>query len=208
MQYKYYTIYKTTNILNGKYYIGMHRTNELEDGYIGSGKTLKKAIEKYGIENFTKEILHVFDNEQDMKDKEKELVIISEETYNLCEGGHGGFGYINRNNINNKNHEHIRVLVAHKLRGRKNIKISNSLRKQYEDGTRIKKIDPLSFLGKKHKEESKKRIGEKNSRHQQGMNNSQYGTIWITNGKENKKISSLDSVPEGWYKGRTVNKGR
>jgi len=74
----------------------MHQTKNLDDGYMGSGKLLKRAIDKHGLDNFVKEILHVFDNEQDMKDKEKELVVISEQTYNLCEGGKGGFGYINK----------------------------------------------------------------------------------------------------------------
>ena len=44
---------------------------------------------------FQKEILFVFDNENDMKNKEKELVVIGENSYNLCEGGKGGFGYLN-----------------------------------------------------------------------------------------------------------------
>jgi hypothetical protein len=66
---------------------------------MGSGKILKFAIAKYGIENFTKEILHIFDNEADMNAKEKELVIVNEDTYNLNEGGRGGFGYINSNNL-------------------------------------------------------------------------------------------------------------
>lgn len=92
----FYTIYKITNTINGKYYIGKHQTKDLDDGYMGSGKILRYAIRKHGIENFKKEILHVFDTEQEMNDKEKELVVISEETYNLCDGGHGGFGYINK----------------------------------------------------------------------------------------------------------------
>ena len=96
----YYTIYKITNIINGKHYIGMHQTNDLEDGYFGSGVALKRAILKYGKDNFTKEILFVFDNEEDMVQKEKELVIVSENSYNMTEGGKGGFGYINSQGIN------------------------------------------------------------------------------------------------------------
>ena len=91
----FYTVYKITNTINGKYYIGKHQTNNLNDGYMGSGKILKHAIKKYGIENFIKEILFVFDNEQEMNDKEKELVVVSEETYNLINGGIGGFNWLN-----------------------------------------------------------------------------------------------------------------
>lgn len=95
----YFTVYKITNTVNGRFYIGKHKTKNLNDGYMGSGKLLKQAIDKYGKDNFIKEILFVFDNEDDMNKKEKELVILSEESYNLCEGGNGGFDYINRSDI-------------------------------------------------------------------------------------------------------------
>jgi hypothetical protein len=102
----FYTIYKTTNLVNGKYYIGKHQTKNLRDGYIGSGKYLKRAIEKYGKDSFVTDILYVFDEEWKMNLAEKILVTIDQETcYNLCSGGKGGFGYINDNSMNNKNHD-------------------------------------------------------------------------------------------------------
>jgi hypothetical protein len=66
---------------------------------MGSGKRLKMAIQKHGVENFTKEILHIFGNEEDMKNKEKELVVLNENSYNLCEGGKGGWSYVNRKGL-------------------------------------------------------------------------------------------------------------
>ena len=59
------------------------------------------------------------------------------------------------------------------------------------------------WTGKKHKESSKRKIGLKTSIAQKGEGNSQYGTMWITNGSENKKVKkNIDSLPERWYKGR------
>lgn len=99
-KYKYYTIYKITNLINGKIYIGAHQTNNLDDYYMGSGKLLKIAIKKYGIENFKKEYL--FENLGSMKsmcDKERELVneefVKRKDTYNLILGGPDGINMAN-----------------------------------------------------------------------------------------------------------------
>ena len=90
----YYIIYKTTNILNNKFYIGKHQTNNLKDSYIGSGKALVQAIKKYGRQNFKFEILFYLNSEEEMNAKEKEIVteefVKNPQTYNLTVGGEGG----------------------------------------------------------------------------------------------------------------------
>lgn len=54
-----------------------------------------------------------------------------------------------------------------------------------------------------HKEKCKNTF--KRINHQQGKRNSQYGTQWITNEKENKKIKNGDKIPNGWRLGRKMN---
>lgn len=96
-----YTIYKTTNLINGIYYIGMHQTKKRNDDYYGSGVHLKVDMAIYGKNNFKKEILHEFNNRQDMVEKEKELVVVDyKTTYNRMRGGHGSFYVINKRGLN------------------------------------------------------------------------------------------------------------
>lgn len=93
MEYKM-IIYKTTNIINGKFYIGQDSKND--PNYLGSGLLLNRAIEKYGIENFKKEILEVCENKKHLN--EREIYWIKETKakelgYNIADGGHGGNTY-------------------------------------------------------------------------------------------------------------------
>ena len=90
--FKYKYFYKITNNINGCFYYGIHSTNDLDDGYMGSGKRLKKAYKKYGVENFTKEILKYFDTLKELSDYEAEIVneemINNSCCYNMSLGGY------------------------------------------------------------------------------------------------------------------------
>jgi hypothetical protein len=201
----YYIIYKTTNTVNNKVYIGKHKTKDLDDGYLGSGKFLQRAIEKYGVDNFTREIIHLCKTEDDMNTKEREIVTeefcLRKDTYNLCVGGHGGFSYINRNNI--------RGMLGKKQSDKQKQAASNFMSKNNLDKNRHKEIsskggrNSKGMLGKTHSLETRDKM--KGPRPQSThTKNSQYGSIWITNGKENNKIKKNDIIPESWYKGRTM----
>lgn len=192
----YYTIYKTTNLINGKIYIGAHKTKDLNDSYMGSGKYLARAIEKHGIENFKKEILFVFDNPEEMYAKEAELVnadfLAEENTYNLRVGGLGGFDY---------------AIKAWKTR----FKEDPSFREKIRNNRRLSRekqneIYPNgTFHGKRHSEETKRKISEKASQ-RVGEGNSQFGTRWIHSLELqiSKKIKKEDPLPEGWVEGRKM----
>jgi len=89
-----YIIYKTTNAITGKYYVGCHQTVNLNDGYLGSGKHLRYAIKKYGIDNFKFEILYSVSSKEEMFELERNIVnedlVKNPQTYNLKIGGSGG----------------------------------------------------------------------------------------------------------------------
>lgn len=99
----FYYLYEIRNNLNDKIYVGVHKTTDMDDGYMGSGKILLRAISKNGIENFTKTILETFATSEQMYAREKEVVtdefLLREDVYNLRRGGTGGFDYINRSGI-------------------------------------------------------------------------------------------------------------
>ena len=80
-------------MINGKYYIGLHSTNILDDGYMGSGKKLREDITLLGVDKFIREILYYFETREEAFRKEAELVnrdfVKNELTYNLIQGGIG-----------------------------------------------------------------------------------------------------------------------
>lgn len=97
---KFYGIYKTTNKVNGMMYIGQHITDDIDDGYLGSGTYLQNAINKYGKEAFEKEWLEFAENAEELNYLERMYVneewLARPDTYNLILGGTGGWDYINK----------------------------------------------------------------------------------------------------------------
>lgn len=215
----HYLIYKTTNLINGKIYIGQHKTKNLNDGYIGSGIELRKAIELFGIDNFKTEILFDFDNFKDMDDKERELVneefVAREDTYNIIPGGLDEIHHVcgesraraNRTrwkNLSKEQRKHYMEAAKLASTGRhrpmdERKRISSSLKMTY-------KQDPSKkgMLGKHHSKESKHKM----SLSHRGKKNNQYGKMWICNDetKESIIISKNDPIPKNWRKGRFCKK--
>lgn len=204
-KHKYHFIYKTTCLLNENYYIGMHSTSNLNDGYLGSGKRLNYSVRKHGVENFKREILEFCDSRESLKKKETEIVnddlLDDPRCMNIQHGGGGGFI--------DKEHQKKCSEAGSKALSIKFKTDEDFIRNQKErsgkiliecmnDG-RIKRCD---WNGRHHREEVKTQIGLTNSTKQLGVKNSQYGTCWITNEKENKKIHRGDSIPDGWKLGR------
>jgi group I intron endonuclease len=91
---KYHYLYKTTNTINQKFYIGMHSTDNLDDQYLGSGKYLRNSIKKYGRDKFKIEFLEFFESRKSLIEREEFIVnsdfIKDPLCMNLRTGGTGG----------------------------------------------------------------------------------------------------------------------
>lgn len=147
---KQYYVYMTINLIDNKKYIGQHY-GELNDNYLGSGSTLKKAIKKYGAENFKKEILKICNNPEELDKAEIELIdkynaVESDEFYNIAVGGH--IGYLCKGLSEEADRER-----------RRKLSIANSGEKNYFYGKHFCGEEHPMY-GKHHSEESKKRMSE------------------------------------------------
>jgi group I intron endonuclease len=91
---KHHIIYKTTCLVTGKWYIGMHSTNDLNDGYIGSGKRLWYSIKKYGKEQHRCEILEHLPDRETLALREEEILTPELKADPLCLNlAKGGLGH-------------------------------------------------------------------------------------------------------------------
>lgn len=216
-EYAYHFIYKTTNIKNGKFYIGMHSTNNLNDGYLGSGKRLRNSIRKHGKEFHIREIIEYADTRKDLI--EKEMLIVTEKLIsdtncmNIVPGGRGNFErkyiegpiHLNISSLGGKNmalRQKSDPVLSEKMR----LIRSNSFKKMHANGN----FNYKTFTGKSHSEEAKNRIGQKNSINQKGEKNSQFGSAWVTKEGIDKKIRNEDIekyLLDGWQRGRNKKLG-
>ncbi|YP_010843951.1 SegH [Salmonella phage KM16] len=170
--HKYYIVYKITNIINSKEYIGAHSTDNINDGYMGSGKLIQAALLKYGRKNFYKEILHVFDNERQMYNKEAELVTeeycSKENTYNIKPGGKGGTAYEQtlehrrKNSLANK---------GKKRTAETKIAISNALKKYKRTPEHQTNLNKAVNIAMKRKDVRSKLIGERSDKDKISISN-------------------------------------
>ena len=215
-------MYKITNNINGKFYVGVHKTKKVNDEYFGSGKYLNRAINKYGIKNFRKEIIEYFNDTKEMFAKEKEIVdeefVKRTDTYNLKIGGFGGFDYVNKvTSREQKSKAGKKSVWVQKQRGTRKEGFTKEEQEKAHKAWRYYYDNDLEFR-KKHNDDlrkagklantpeamKKRRETFKEVKHQQGERNSQYGTMWITNNLSNRKIKKDEQIPLGWKKGRNI----
>lgn len=209
----HYLIYKISNKINNKFYVGKHKTEDKNDDYFGSGLLLGRAVEKHGKENFNKEILFECKCEEEMNQKEADIVdeefIARDDTYNIKLGGAGGWDYVIKNRLNftdswrktcKKN------CAAARKRMKYLLETDESFCLEWKEKLSNKKklrdiINGHYWQGKSHSDETKQKMRDAKKGKVDGKNNPAYGKRWITNGTENKLVKKED-VPNGWKGGR------
>lgn len=206
----FYTVYKTTNLVNGKIYVGLHVTKDLDDDYLGSGKQIQAAIKKYGRANFKREYIKICETPEEMYNLEAEIVnedfVKSSNTYNMKTGGTGSWWHVNSK-------PELYREARSKLRKLRNAqgdnpffdsewqKKNNSMNNPEIVQMLVKKANSPEAIAKK--KETWKITGRG-----KGSKNSQFGTCWIYHQEHgNKKISKeeLDKyLSLGYNKGRKI----
>ena len=211
-EHEYHYIYRTTCNVTGRYYIGMHSTSNLEDGYIGSGKRLWYSIKKHGKNNHSIEILEWLTNRSSLKLREREIVnndlLNDPQCMNLKLGGEGGNTRIDGKPVGGDQFKaaHLFWNMPENIKRKSEIMSAKNKERWKDLEYRSNQLSKFNFKGRSHSDETIEKLKESNLDKQKGCLNSQYGTRWITNGEENRKIYSEDLIPFGWKLGRTIKK--
>jgi hypothetical protein len=212
-------IYKTTNNVNGKQYIGLCTRDD--KNYIGSGTLIKQAIKKYGKENFTREIIEECDDFETLCEREiywieKYNAVNSGNFYNLSYGGSAGDRRLMK--------EYWQSMTPDQRKKSRNWK-PHFLGLNQSGDNHISKTDPnwTKKVSKAVKntwdnytqEEKKKRLGDFGKHDKSGKNNPMYGRSavteknlkWYTNGVDNLYVTE-GTQPDDYRRGRTMKKRR
>ena len=208
-QRKFHYLYKISRF-DGKYYFGIHSTDDLEDGYFGSGTYLWKSLNKHGKEKHFKEILEFFETRRASKDKEKQILTAEMRAdikcMNIAPGGGGGFideaHQLKASRAAGKK-LNLAFCKGSDLAKERNAKTAATIKYKIVSGE-LKSWSADNFRGKKHTEEAKAKMKASHAGLQSGPKNSQYGTCWVTNGEPIKiKKKQLDEyLANGYLRGR------
>ncbi len=214
-----YTVYKTTNIINNKIYIGTHQTTNPYDSYLGSGNLIRRAIKKYGEKSFRKEIIEVFDNSNDMFMLERDLVneefIKRKDTYNLSVGGNGGNKLPKNHWTNDPAHlKSISPFTTDPIRAKeiasRGLANARLIWKKMVKARGGLWYSNNGFAGKRHSDDTKDKMSKSHQGKHNGKKNSQYGTCWVFSTEECASIKikkhELDNyISKGWQSGRRMS---
>lgn len=188
---KVHYVYKTTNLVNNKFYLGKHsQLGPVIDNYIGSGFIFDRAKRKYGFKSFKKEILYCYSSSNHALTGEKIIananIVYTKECYNLKEGGRGGSGKGRK--LSDSTCQKISIALSNRI-WKDSSKFKISSKKKGQKHTLEAKLKMSMSLsgpnnpnyGKARSEETKKKIGDA----QRGENSKNFGIVRDIN--SNKK---------------------
>lgn len=153
-----YYIYRITNLINGKTYIGQHRYEKLDDGYMGSGVLILKAIKKHGKENFKKDIIEFDIPTLELANDWEQMYILFERAkgkaeYNIANGGNG------IGTCSEKTREKLSNVLKGKPAPNKGKHPSEDTKKKMSESH---KGENNNMYGKHHSKETKQKISKAN----------------------------------------------
>lgn len=206
---KFHYIYKITRF-DGKYYIGMHSTDNLDDGYFGSGKRLWYSINYHGKDKHIKEILEFLPDRESLTAREKELVCkeLIEDILcmNLKVGGTGGW------NLSAEKQAIGRLSGASKGGRASCLKMTREERssrvkkawKKYPDKFYKSSLIGIAAMASESANQKRKDTLSR-IHHQQGEKNSSFGTCWMIKDEKALKVKK-EQIDEylllGYRRGR------
>lgn len=182
-------VYKITNKINGKFYIGVHKTEDFErSSYMGSGPLIRKAVRKYGKVEFIRESLFVYQDKEEAYEKERSLINCEDPlSYNLKEGGIGGWEFVNSLDLPNPMHD---IELSKKQRSNRAKTIEEN--KDHYDKIARENLSKShkARVGKKDSDETKKKRVESLKKH---WETNEHPLLGVPLSDEHKKKCS-----EGW----------
>ncbi len=220
---KHFLVYRTTNLLNGRYYIGMHSTENVDDGYLGSGRRLKAEVKKYGRENFERIVIDDLASKEAMSNLEASLV--TEEVLrdplclNLKIGGEGGWDHLNtpegvdqrRKTFVHRNRAGQEAFLKRLDEDAKfriqHLKMLEGARKQAQI-VRTEKYPNGTFANKRHTTATCDRMRVSHQGKHDGEKNSQFGTCWMSKDLVAVKVKRHqvdEHLLNGYSRGRKTN---
>jgi hypothetical protein len=204
-------LYRTTCALTGCYYIGIHSTINVDDGYLGSGKRLRDSIKKHGRHNHQRTILREAKGREELLDLEEQTitkdVLNDPKCLNLSIGGRAGIPGLKSQTKSDRlktvwaNEEHRSKMST--------VNAENARSGWSKPGSREKRIASTSVSSTKmwQSEDLRKAMSER-MRLCTGEKSSQFGTCWVVKDGTAKKIKKelLDQyLAEGFARGRKSN---
>jgi len=214
----FHYLYKTTCLINDTYYIGAHSTENLFDGYLGSGLRLAYSVAKYGEFNHDRVWLEFFDTREEAFAREAEVITQEfldanqPQCMNLRLGGSGGWAneetqrkatkaandrvaYLHQNDPAWRKWVAEQISIGHQNRPH-GIKLNYS---GWSEEAHINANSP--------KANAKRKATMAGNNHMQGPKNSQYGTCWVSNNVHTIKISIElleEHISQGYVRGRKL----